>query len=333
MANGVLVSTNGGVRVGSSGGVRVTNAAGACPSCACGPTLGPCCTASFPCEITPATTPRQLKTWWNVTASGKRIVFAINPSPPPASCVGGAFSGTYSGTSVFDPLVLAATGANATAQLGGSCEVNRIVHNQTVLTFAGTVTGNLSPGGGSESQVSHSVATTQPQSGGGWAFQPSPFYVNPARKIVFRWDVIADSTQIAGGYEESNQATVGIEVRLLNGVATLQAFGAANATTILPGSFGTCTPFLVKEGNCILGAGASFSLTFAATCINPNTFQSESLGPLVITGSVATALCGLAVGCTAPGSVCASTTVPGAPGGGGGGAGTLEDQLDAALFS
>jgi hypothetical protein len=40
MANGVLVSTNGGVRVGSSGGVRVTNAAGACPSCACSNTGG-----------------------------------------------------------------------------------------------------------------------------------------------------------------------------------------------------------------------------------------------------------------------------------------------------
>jgi hypothetical protein len=235
---------------------------------------------------------------------------------------------------VLDPLTLASTGANGTAQLGGSCEVNRIVQDQTRLTFAGSVTGNLSPGGDTGSQAVHAVATSSPQSGGGWAFQPSPSYVNPARQIVFRWDVYAVSRQvIGGGYQEENQATVGIQVRLLNGAVTLQAFGAAGAGSIVAPSFGTCTPFLVREGNCILGAGASFTFTLPNSCINFYTGQSESLGPLAITGSVATALCGLAVGCTAPGSVCASNGVPGPLGAGALAAPSDQDLLDAVLFS
>jgi hypothetical protein len=301
--------------------------------CGCG---SACCTALFPCDITPATTPRQFKTWWNVTASGKRSVSPVNPqtTPPAPSCVGGAFSGRYSGVNVFNPLTLAATGANNTAELGsGPCYVDRIVQDQTLFAEIGNATGDLTIGGENSSFASQLVRTSLPASGGGWALQPSPSDINPEKGIVLRWDIAAGSLVVSGAYKESNSATIGIQVRLLNGVATLQAFGQAFTTIILGPSFGSATPFLVKEGNCILGAGASFTFTLASSCINGNTFQSESLGPLVITGTVATALCGLAVGCTAPGSVCASTTVPGAPGGGGGGAGTLEDQLDAALFS
>jgi hypothetical protein len=336
MPGGVLIGTGGGARVSAGGGVKATNASGACPDCSCGG-LGPCCTASFPCEITTATTARQFRTWWNVTASGRRSVRPVNPqtTPPAPSCVGGQFSGTYSGVNVFTPLTLAGTGANNTAELGsGPCYVDRVVQDQTLFAEIGTVTGSIGIGGENGSYARQLVRTQGGLSGGGWAFQPGPSDVNPSKELTLRWDIGAGSFQvIGGGYKESNRAVIGIEIRLLNGIATLRAFGGPDAAGILPASFGSAVPFLVKEGNCILGVGATFTLTFQDSCINGNTFQSESLGPLVISGSVATALCGLGVGCTNPGSVCASATVPGAPGGGGGGAGTLEDQLDDALFS
>ncbi len=303
--------------------------------CGCGPTLGPCCTASFPCEITPATTPRQFKTWWNVTASGTRTVNIrqgqFPTPPPPPTCVGGQFSGTYSGVEVFPQLVLEnlSIPPESTYAFGsGTCSLARVNQDQEIFRETGAVTGNLSLGGQVSSYVQMRVRTSVGRTTG-WPVQASAFELsqNSGRQIQFQWRVNAGSYQNNGnGYEESNSVLAVIEVQLLDGVLTVR--------TGWPAALGPITPFLVKEGNCILGAGATFVYSpNATTCRNSITGQQEPLSPGIMSGSVATALCGLAVGCTAPGSVCASTTVPGAPGGGGGGSGTLEDQLDAALFS
>lgn len=277
--------------------------------CGCGGGPGPCCSTSFPCEINRTTPPWFFKTWWDFQSTGQRT--KTNP-PLGEGCAKGAYSGGYKATAQFPNL--ATSGTDGFFDAPSTCVVNRVVQTATVFsnqtTNTGTITGDLTfP----NTLASSQVQTFAGGATGGWPLQPSGVGAGGDKSIVFTWFVQAQST--VG--DEGNGLSGTFQVKLLNGVATIESkpFGS------------TVTPYLIKEGNCILGAGATFSWTLTGqTCFANGT--NTPIANSTLTGTVATAICGLAVGCTNPGSVCASTSPPTAAG-----ASPLLDELDQALFS
>lgn len=283
--------------------------------CGCGGGGGPCCNAGRPCEINVATGPWFFKAWWQFQASGQRV---IAPPFQTTTCAGGSYSGTYAATAQFPNLSVwngTAGGLNNSFEASGPCFIQRVVQ-QTGSAFSnsftnpGTITGNLTA---DSTQASATVQTYATTTSGGWPLQPSGT-ITGNRAIDFSWSCLGQSNTASEGNGSSFDCTI----RLLDG-----------ALSVLSKSFGsTVTPYLVTEGSCVLGVGATFSYTQTGQgCTNPDNSNS-SLANKVITGSVATAICNLAQGCVGGGTVCASATVPGA-----GGGGSLLDTLDGALFS
>lgn len=286
--------------------------------CGCGGGGGPCCNAGRPCEINLASGPWNFKTWWQLQASGSRF---ITPTPQTGTCVGGAFSGTYAASASLATLhPWNGTGADLDDSFeGNTCFVQAVVVRGDSVTSDDTQnTGTLS-GSLTSASVTTSIATDGTFSGtsrnGGWPVQPqgAPYPGDRSLNATFTFGAVSDTSSEYGAVSYGP-----LQVKLLDGVASV-VFKP-------PGS--TASAYVVKEGNCVIGIGATFSNVLPVSSCSNGNGQSFNATASRISGSAAVSICSLAVGCTNGGSTCNSPTVPGA-----GGGGSLLDTIDGALFS